>query len=271
MQARSHQTRAGAWLEAIELLLEGPVYNLVLEVQQPSLVTNVSRAIELHVDAFLLQHDCQSIHTVAETIFPAAEYLSGGLPKLFKYPKTVFPHIQSIRSNSKGTYALRLVERKCSDGSTMNPLEIAIKKLRKQLKTFAPKRAVYELDLDTEALELKLYEAELDHANHRSGQCLSHISIKLGPERELYLTALYRYQYFVQKALGNLKGLARLQACIAHEVGVPLGPLVCHATLAAAEVGKGTRNAPDWGVRRLEQLVRECRAIEQGARVATAA
>lgn len=273
METRTHKTRAGAWLEAADLLLAAKkqVYNLIVEVQQPGLATGESRAIEARVDAFLKQHDCQPIQTVADTIFPTTEYLSGGLAKVYEYPTSIYQHIKSIPSNRKGTYALRLVQRQCSNNETLNPLDMAITKLRKQLKASGPMRAVYELDLNMEALELKFYEAELDHDNHRSGQCLSHVSLKLGPDRELYLTALYRYQYFVQKALGNFKGLARLQACIAREVGIPAGPLVCHATLAVLETGKGAGNDGNWGRRPLEHLVRECRAIEDKAAVRAAA
>jgi hypothetical protein len=260
MKTCSHQTRAGAWLEAARILYteQARVYNLVVEIEQPGLATPASREIETRVDAFLLQHDCQSIHTVAETIFPASEYRSGGLAKVYDYPNTIFPIIKSIPANRKGTYALRLVQRRCSDGSLFNPLEFALDKLRKQLKQAGPQRAIYELDLNLEALELKFYDVEVDHANPRGGQCLSHISLKLGPDRDLYLTALYRYQYFVQKALGNFKGLARLQDCIARELGIPVGPLVCHATLAILEsndVGE------PWRKHAVRTLVEECEAV----------
>ncbi len=273
MESRSHQTRAGAWLEAAELLLAArdPVYNLVVEITEPGLATPQSRLIEERVDAFLQEWDCQPSHTVADTIFPATEYISGGLKKLYEYPTSIFPHIKSIPANRKGTYALRLVQRSCSDNKLMNPLDLAIKKLRAELKGKGPMRAVYELDLTLEPLELKFYEAELDHDNHRSGQCLSHISLKLGPNRELYLTAMYRYQYFVQKALGNFKGLARLQDCIAREVGISTGPLVCHATLAALETGKGKSGETGWGRARLEKLVKECRSIQDAVELKEAA
>ena len=179
MHPCSDTTRAGAWLKAAQILRKQKThaYNLIVEVEQPALATPQSRAIESRVDAFLRAYDCQPIHTVAETIFPSAEYVSGGLPKVLQYPNTVFPEIKSVSANSRGTYALRLTQ-----------------------------RAVYELDLGLEPLELKFYDPEIDHANPRGGQCLSHVSLKLGPDRELYLTALYRYQYFLQKALGNLKG-----------------------------------------------------------------
>ena len=90
-----------------------------------------------------------------------------------------------------------------------------------------------------------------------------HVSLKLGPAplHELYLTALYRYQYFTQKALGNYKGLARLQACIAREVNVPVGPLVCHATLATLEHSHGGTNGRTWGVGPLQTLLQDCRRL----------
>lgn len=249
-------TRPEVWLQAARALYdkEDRIYNLILEVEQPGAATAASRAIEQHVDDFLRQHDCQPNHTVAETIFPAAEYVRGGFDAVLAYPTTVYPVIQP--ANHWGTYALRITERKCSDGSTFKPLEALINKLRRQLAQKAPKRSVYELDLMSEPLDLKLYEADVDRNNALAGQCLSHLSFKLGPNRELYLTALYRYQWFVQKALGNLLGLARLQSCIAREVGVPVGPLVCHATLAILEDEKVQKGI--WHRPALKDLIERC-------------
>ena len=258
MTPLSDATRAGVWLQAARALLdkEDRLYNLILEVEQPGKATQASRAIEQHVDKFLRKYDCQPTHTVAETIFPAAEYIRGGFDAVLAYPTTVYPFIQPVKANRWGTYALRITERKCSDGSTFRPLEALVVKLRRQLALHAPKRAVYELDPMSEPLDLKLYEADVDRNNALGGQCLSHLSFKLGPKRELYLTAMYRYQWFVQKALGNLLGLARLQACVAREVGTSVGPLVCHATLAILDdekVQKGT-----WDHNALERLIIRC-------------
>lgn len=260
-------SRAEAWLESARMLFKEHerIYNLVIEVEDPKLESDATKAIEKRVDAFLAAHNCQPVQTVSDTIFPAAEYKSGGLEKVYAYPTEVFPHIRNIPANRKGTYALRLVERKCSDGTVMRPLEIVINKLKAELATSSPKRAVYELDTSLEPLELKFYEAETDYNNGRGGQCLSHVSLKLGPNKELYLTAVYRYQYFMQKALGNLKGLARLQDCIAREVGIPVGPLVCHATLAVLEEGDGMGGQTRWGRGELEKLVEDCLAIQAQA------
>ena len=269
MFARSQVTRAEAWLVAAEEMQKAHarLYNVVLEVQKPGLVTPVSRAIESEVDVFLRKHRAQPTHTVAETIFPAVEYRQGGIGAVYDYPETIYQFIKS--ENRWGTYALRLTERKCSDGSTVIPLELAINKLKKQLATKSPKRAAYELDLGLEPLELKLYDAEKDHATQRGGQCLSHISLKLGPNRELYMTAIYRYQYYVQKALGNLLGLARLQAAIAREAEIEVGPLVCHATMAILEDHQ-LDNSILWNRADVTQLVETCKAIRDKALEAAA-
>jgi hypothetical protein len=258
------RSRAEAWLASARHLFNENerIYNLIVEVQDPGYESDVTRAIERRVDRFLSEHRCQPVHTVSETIFPATEYKSGGLEKVLNYATEVYPHIRSVNANRWGTYALRLVHRKCSDGSIMRPLEEVINKMKAQLSHRSPQRAIYELDMTMEPLELKFYEAEVDFNNPRGGQCLSHVSLKLGPNRELYLTAMYRYQYFVQKALGNFKGLARLQACIAREVGVEVGPLVCHATLAVLEESDGQGDQAVWRRHALEELVKDCEAIQ---------
>lgn len=258
------KTRAEAWLTAADAMRQSHarLYNVVLEIESPGLVTDASRAIEAEVDTFLRKYDSQPSHTVAETIFPAVEYRQGGIEAVYRYPETIFPFICTAPQNRWGTYALRLTSRNCSDGTTIRPLELAITKLKKQLSTTAPKRAIYQLDLDMEALELKLYSAENDH-KIRGGQCLSHISLKLGPDRELYMTALYRYQFYVQKALGNFLGLARLR-----EVGIPVGPLVCHATMAILE-NRILDNSVPWSRADVIALIERCRAIcEQQAEAA---
>ena len=264
MFARSEVTRAEAWLIAAEAMQKAHdrLYNVVLEIQKPGLATPLSRAIENEVDGFLRKHEVQPTHSVAETIFPAVEYRQGGIGAVYNYPETIY---QFIKSESKwGNYAFRLTQRKCSDGSKIIPLELAINKLKRQLSTSAPKRAAYELDLGLEPLELKLYEAEKDYGTTLGGQCLSHISLKLGPNRELYMTAVYRYQYYVLKAIGNLLGLARLQAAIAREVGIETGPLVCHATMAILE-DRQLDNNVSWSRADVTQLVATCRAHREKA------
>jgi hypothetical protein len=259
MEVARGRTRAEAWLDAVSKIEPradgGRVYNLVIEIEEPSAATPASRKVEQLVDAALRDRDEQPIITVAETIFPMTEYKQGGLEAVYAYPKTIYPHIRSISVNRQGTYALRLVERKCYEAEPFNPLKTMIEKMRDWIKRDATRRAIYEVDMALEPAELKFYEAETDKDNHISGQCLSHLSFKLGADSELYLTAMYRYQYLIKKGLGNFRGLASLQAVVAKELGIPVGPLVVHATLGCLDV------ETLGGIRKYEALVRQCREV----------
>ena len=58
--------------------------------------------------------------------------------------------------------------------------------------------------------------------------CLSSLSFHLDHGR-LRLSATYRNQYYVRKALGNFLGLAQLQRYVATEAGIETGELSVHA------------------------------------------
>jgi hypothetical protein len=264
MKLISRETRAQAWLDAANALCAADtrIYNLILEITSPASSTRSCELIERTVDQFLRANDCQPLNTVAETIFPGAEYRQRGIEGVYEYPDSIYPSIKS--ASPWGNYALRLTRRETADElRTLNPLQLLIEKGKRQLATGAPKYASYELDLNLNEAELALYNAEFDHHRVIGGQCLSHISVKLGPRPEysVYLTAVYRYQYFAQKALGNLLGLARLQACIAREWGVPIGPLVCHATLGVLE-DKRMEGKLSWSHKDLEAMLNHCNSHE---------
>ncbi|HWI81571.1 hypothetical protein [Ramlibacter sp.] len=263
MEVARGRTRVEAWLDTVgKITPGGRVYNLITEIAQPMAVTPQSRAVEAIVDRELRDNGHQPLVTVAETIFPMTEYKQRGLQGVFDYPNTIFPLIRSVAANNRGTYALRLVQRRCSDGTLLNPLELMIDKMKAWLAREATRRAIYEIDVGLEAAELKFYDAEIDNANHIGGQCLSHLSFKLGDNSELYLTAMYRYQYMLQKGLGNYKGLASLQAVVARELGIEVGPLVVHATLAFLDV------STVGGMNKYNALVSKCSEALQSAPVA---
>ena len=114
-------------------------------------------------------------------------------------------------------------------------------------------RAVYEANLveDTDYLELPIYDAECDARGTRCQPCLSHLSFKLLP-RDRVLTVLYRYHYYIEKALGNLLGLAQLLYFVAEETGLGIGPLVCHSTYAVLDTEGGWRRGD------VRQLAADC-------------
>ncbi len=127
-------------------------------------------------------------------------------------------------------------------------------------------RAVYEANLveDTDYLELPIYDAERDARGTRCQPCLSHLSFKLLPHDRVMLTVLYRYHYYIEKALGNLLGLAQLLYFVAKETGLGVGPLVCHSTYAVLDTEGG------WRTGDVKQLVADCRRAETAAQTIAA-
>jgi thymidylate synthase len=101
----------------------------------------------------------------------------------------------------------------------------------------------------------------LDGNRTRNGPCLSHVSLKVGVEDTLYLTALYRSHSYVARALGNFLGLASLQAFVCDQTGLAPGPLVCVSTYARLETDDG------WTVGEATELVKAARAAHDGSPV----
>lgn len=243
---------AETWLNAAEHLraCDGSDYTVLLAIENPLRVTSEDRVVEKLVDAFLKKHGEQPNYTVAETIFPAHAYKRGGVEGVFKtYPEVTYPSMKRHPAFRWGTYAYRILHRE-RNGETYNPLEQCMTKLRDA----KPHHACYELDIPA---DISTYDDTRDgKPRYGSLPCLSHVSFKLMPDRVLQLTALYRHHYYVQRAFGNLLGLARLQAFVAAEVGLKVGPLVCHSTLAKLD---GWSDRASWGKRALRTLLGECR------------
>lgn len=227
-----------AWTAATGFLLTRPHYeehNLVVEIAQPATHSPGDIEIRKILDKFLVEHDAFPLVTVAETIFPASEYQRRGVKGVYKiYPEEIYPIIKT----EWGRYAYRLVRRRGRDGKEFNPLEEVVKKLRSQIKNGQRLRACYELSTIEAATDIPLFEPESDSRRTRGGPCLSHISLKLGRDNRLYLTAIYRLHYYIERALGNFLGLAALQAFVCEQTGLTPGPLVCVSSLGVIDTGE---------------------------------
>lgn len=70
----------------------------------------------------------------------------------------------------------------------------------------------------------------------RGFPCLVHIDLTVF-EGRLSMAAVYRHQYLITKAYGNLLGLSRLLRFLAQQSGYEVGELVVHATMADLEQG----------------------------------
>ena len=250
-----------AWLQAVEFLQSnhGVAYNLVLAVRSPAILTAADFAVYDIVDGFLREHDRAPLTAVASTIFPANFYLHGGAEELYN----TFPQVYAHVPNWSAIYAIRMLRKpansKGAGPAQINPLQIIVEKIKKQ-SGGGRMRAVYEANLveDADFLELPIYDALCNGHRTRCQPCLTHLSFKLLPDDHVMLTVFYLYHYYIEKALGNLLGLAQLLYFVARETGLGVGPLVCHSTYSVLDTEGG------WGVGDANGLIAKCRRAQGG-------
>ena len=235
----SEENLLDAWIHgAVHVLKSGPMLNLSLEVTSPDR-RGGDGTIATRIDRFLEDAGQMPVHTVAETIFPAAEYRRHGIQGVFDvYPDQTYPNIEPHPKVRWGTYAHRLVRRKDTNGNQVNPLKHVIDALKQELRQRGPMSSRYELGL----LDIPIYDQTADGTRRMGAPCLSHLSFKLF-EKAIHLTAFYRSHDYSYKVFGNLLGLARLQACVAFETGQRMGNLVVHSSYAWATPPKVTLRA----------------------------
>lgn len=234
------------WRDAARYLLsrvddDYQAQNLVLEIADPRTMTDDDGALIRRVDVLMREADVDAaIERVAGTIFPDGMYRRVGYPGF--YERYLATMARAKKKGTWGTYAMRLMSRGAGKRQ-FNPLETVIRKLKRATTGGHPYRNGYELsvhdaatDLPNDAMdfgcELPLYEPVGDAARVSNSPCLSHLSFKLGAENDLHLTAMYRSHYYCSKALGNLIGLARLQAFVAKQAALEVGTLTCLSTFA---------------------------------------
>lgn len=254
-------TPVGAWLQACEHLLDRANwrdYTLVLEITEPLALPPVDRAAHEVLDSFLTRKGGLPVSTVVNTIFPAQLYLRQGIQGVYeRYPTDIYPQIRKHPDYKWGTYFHRLLQRTGPDGRLIHPLRDMIAKLRVQLAQPGPNRATYEAGTIDIVEDIPIYAPHLDRNRPIGGPCLSHLSFKIGHAGELRLDALYRSHFYVQRALGNLFGLAHLQNFVAEQVGAPVGALVCHSTMGQLDLKSGC-----WGKEDVRALLNACRRVQ---------
>lgn len=236
------KTRLGAWLDATEYLVQvKSALNVILSISSPSSDGPAAAGAVTLMDKFFAEEDALPLHSVAELIFPGWEYSRRGLRGVYEtYPNEEYPVLKKAAPQRWGSYAHRLLRRRTGTGDIVNPLAVLIAKMQSESKTKqgGAFRSCYELGIAEGEYDLPLYNTVDDQRRRRGGPCLSHLSFKLF-EGNVHLTAVYRSHDYRHKVPGNLLGLARLQACVAKEVGVEIGSLVVHSTYAYLESGKG--------------------------------
>lgn len=248
-------TPVAAWLQAAQRLLEQPgrrASRVFLEIAAPTGLPPGDHAVYDVADRFLAKRGGLPINTVANTIFPWGIYRRHGAPALYDEYLAVFPRVQrDCDARPWGTYFHRMICRRDHTGAEIRPLAYLVEKLNKRLSN----RAAYELSPIDPFLDIPIYDARVDKHHPLGGPCLSHLSFSLTDERALDLTAHYRSHFYVQRAMGNLIGLARLLQFVTEQTNLRMGVLACVSNTAQLDKKTGC-----WGDRDVATLIADCAA-----------
>jgi hypothetical protein len=174
--------------------------------------------IRTALDELLEAEKLDSVHTVANTIFPENLWrAAAGDRSLFfsRYIKTL-PRYRKLEphKNGRGLYFERLIAygRGPKDG---NQLEFILSSYRK---------GIVEMKLQATLFDP---ERDLRPAARIGFPCLQQVSF-LPASGGLSVNAFYATQRLVEKAYGNMLGLSRLGRFMASELGLELNEVNCY-------------------------------------------
>ncbi len=242
-------TITDAWLRAVGHLHHNDraAFDLLVAIADPT-PEHVDAAIVDTVDRLLLAKRFQDVTTVRNTIFPLEIARSSQTrDELYSRYLRLLPRLRRFGASNRGTYFGRLISyTPVQDANSVNQIENIIATLKGELA----RRASGEGALG------HIYEAQIyipGKDNRPMGfPCMSSLSFHLGGPF-LRLSATYRNQYYIGRALGNFLGLAELQRFIADAVGLRQGPLSIHAFHAEID--------PKFGKREVANLLHICEDI----------
>ena len=225
-------TLTEGWLGGVQALVAigGEAFDLMVEIVNPNLEAGDESAFR-SLDAFLIENDMHDTRTVANTIFPNdMAHSSRDRAALYSRYRELLPRLHRLPGNGHGLYFERLISYPLQrDPLRANQLELTISRLHDELQLPGPLKHAYELEIHAPGVDTR----------PMGFPCMSALSFHLDSGR-LRLAATYRNQYYVQRALGNFLGLARLQAFVAAQVDLPVAALSVHAFHAQIDpqVGK---------------------------------
>jgi hypothetical protein len=246
-----------AWLLSLERAAEAPggrAVHVVSTVTEPGTEIGAIRRV---IDNTLQAGGHQDVQTVAETIFPASLYTDPGIDwspalqaadrealdqaadSLYEAYIGMLPLLLTVGANSRGTYFSRMITWPGKEPGGVNQLAARIERLRGEHTASRRTHNALDIDIAADALSLErdLQGVQVYAATDRRTRgfpCLTHIDLTLYNDR-LHALAVYRHQYLIEKAYGNMLGLSWLMQYLCQQTGYDLGELVIHATLADSE------------------------------------
>jgi hypothetical protein len=213
-------------------------------------------AVRSVLDAALEANGSPPVDTVAETIFPSSLYsdpgfdwtagiasdkeaeLDAAADALYASYCDILPLLSTASGNRLGTYFGRMVSWPGKAPGGPNQLADRTSALRSEHRAGRKRNNTQDMDIAADSQEcvrgLQVYAAT--DRRRRSFPCLTHVDLTLHDGR-LHCLAVYRHQYLIEKAYGNMLGLSALLQFLCQQSGYALGELVVHATMADAQRG----------------------------------
>lgn len=273
-------TLSEAWLASLETAATAPGGRVVHLVTTVTEAGHEIRAVRDVVDRALDRAGMQSADTVAETIFPSSLYPDPGFEwtpglddgqvaaldeaasGLYGAYEDILPLLRTVHANRSGTYFSRMITWPGKEPGGTNQLQLRIEALRGQQRAGRRRNNTLDIDIAADGLAegpagVQVYAVR--DRRTRGFPCLTHIDLTLHDGR-LHCTAVYRHQYLVEKAYGNLVGLSALLRFLCQQSGYALGELCVHATMADAQLSEGA-----W----VHELARDARSALSTAREST--
>lgn len=243
-----------AWVLGLERVLSEPGGRLVHLVSTVTVPGTEIAAVRHVLDRVLEAKGRQSVDTVAETIFPSSLYPDPGFDwtagiapdqdeeldtaadALYGTYCDMLPLLLTVDGNARGTYFGRMVTWPGKVAGGPNQLADRITGLRREHQAGRQRNNTLDIDIaadsQTSLRGVQVYAAT--DRRTRGFPCLTHIDLTLHDGR-LHCLAVYRHQYLIEKAYGNMLGLSALLQFLCQQTGYAPGELVVHATMADAQ------------------------------------
>lgn len=242
-----------AWLLGLERVAaesDGRLVHLVSTVTDPGVEIAPVRHV---LDSALEAAGKHSVDTVAQTIFPSSLYPDPGFDwmpgiaaqkeaeldtaadALYSSYCDILPLLLTAAGNGRGTYFGRMVSWPGKAAGGPNQLADRISALRSEHRSGRQRNNTLDMDIAADSQDMRGVQIYAATDRRRRGfPCLTHVDLTLHDGR-LHCLAVYRHQYFIEKAYGNLLGLSAMLRFLCQQSGYAPGELVVHATMADAQ------------------------------------